>query len=59
MGHKGNKKSWFSSIVALLLCGEDGKTSKTSDEAVATSGPEASIVASSKHFSSAHKVQFN
>lgn len=63
MGDKGNKKSGFSSIlrsVTLLLCGsENGKTTKTSAKAAAARGPEASIVAASKHFSSAHKVKFN
>lgn len=56
MGDKCTKTSWFSSIsrfLTLLFCGE------TSTKAGATSGPEASIVAASKHFSSAHKVKFN
>jgi hypothetical protein len=58
MGYKGNKKSWFSSIsrfFSMLFYGNK----KTSTKASTTSGPEASIVAASKHFSSAHKVKFN
>jgi len=49
MGYKGNKKSWFSSITRFF-CGNNVKTTGT---------PEAFIVAASKHFSSAHKVNFN
>jgi hypothetical protein len=58
MGDKGNKKTWFSSIsrfFTMLFCGNK----KTSTKAAAASGPEVSIVAASKHFSSAHKVKFN
>jgi hypothetical protein len=58
MGDKGNKKTWFSSIprfFTMLFC----VNKKTSTKAAAASGPEASIVAASKHFSSAHKVKFN
>jgi len=61
MGEKDNKSSWFSSIrrfITLLFCG-DVKTTKTSTKDTATSGPKASIVAASKHFSSAHKVKFH
>ncbi|KEH40114.1 hypothetical protein MTR_1g022080 [Medicago truncatula] len=60
MGEKDNKSSLFSSIqrfFTLLVCG-DVKTTKTSTKDTATSGPKASIVAASKHFSSAHKVKW-
>ena len=58
MGDKGNKKSWFSYILRsfTFLCGKDVKTST---KAAAASGHEATMVAAAKHFSSAHKVQFN
>ncbi|CAL0308043.1 unnamed protein product [Lupinus luteus] len=59
MGDKGNEKSWFSHILrsfTSLLCGKDVKTS---NKASVASGPEASMVAAAKHFSSAHKVKFN
>jgi hypothetical protein len=51
MGYKGNNKSWFSSI-SRFFCGNNVKTATTGS-------PEAFIVAASKHFSSAHKVNFN
>lgn len=56
MGEKGDKKRWFSSILRsfkMLFCGKDVKTSTKA------SGPEAAMVAASKHFSSAHKIKFN
>jgi len=62
MGEKDNKSSWFSSIqrfFTLLFCGDVKTTTKTSTKETATSGPQASIVAASKHFSSAHKVKFH
>lgn len=40
---------WFFALVA----------SKDGDEHCKTTGPEAAMIAASKHFSSAHKVRFD
>ncbi|KAF7827929.1 hypothetical protein G2W53_019093 [Senna tora] len=57
MSDKGKNKSWFSSILRpfkICLNGGDTKTIK-GNKAKEHSDPEATIVAASKHFSSAHK----
>ncbi|KAK7307024.1 hypothetical protein VNO77_39716 [Canavalia gladiata] len=57
MGHKDKKKRSFSSTLRSLLVfifGGNMKKSKTA----ASSGPVATMVAASKHFSSPHKVRF-
>jgi len=56
MGGKSEEKKWFSFILKpfkWLLCGRDVKTNSTPKTA------EAAIVAASKHFSSAHKINFS
>jgi len=56
MGGKGEKKKWFSSLILksfkCLLCGRDAKTNSSPKT------PQAAMVAASKHFSSAHKINF-
>ena len=57
MGHKDKKKPSFWSIVAafVVYLFADVKTAK----AAVSTGPEAALAAAAKHFSSAHKVNFN
>ncbi|WOH13427.1 hypothetical protein DCAR_0832937 [Daucus carota subsp. sativus] len=56
-GSNGRKVNWFSSVVSRFLRGDKCNKVKSSRKPAVPRGPEASMVAAAKHFSSAHKVR--
>lgn len=61
MGDKKENLYWSSikSFINCLLGSNGGNAAEASKAAASPSGPEATMVAAAKHFSSAHKVKFN